>query len=128
MPLPRPRRRLQAGASAKPSLAASIVARNKPSAAIRSTSRCAAAIRARIELHGRIAEGSAAGNPVIELVLRLGAAAAPELHPLAAQPLDADIVATLRGLADFSPKPWPARFREIQARAGSIEIAKARVQ
>lgn len=83
---------------------------------------------ARIELHGRIAEGSAAGNPVIELVLRLGAAAAPELHPLAAQPLDADITATLRGLADFAPKPWPARLREIQARGGSIEIAKARVQ
>jgi hypothetical protein len=83
---------------------------------------------ARIELHGRIAEGSAFGNPVIELVLRLGAAAAPELHPLAAQPLDAEITATLRGLADFSPKPWPERFREIQARGGSIEIVKARVQ
>ena len=83
---------------------------------------------ARIEVHGRIAEGSAAGNPVIEAVLRLGAATAPELHPLAAQPLDADITATLRGLADFSPKPWPARLREIQARGGSIEIAKARVQ
>jgi hypothetical protein len=83
---------------------------------------------ARIELHGRMAEGSAAGNPVIELVLRLAAAAAPELHPLAAQPLDAEITATLRGLADFSPKPWPERFREIQARGGSIEIAKARVQ
>jgi hypothetical protein len=83
---------------------------------------------ARIEVHGRIAEGSAAGNPVIEAVLRLGAAAAPELHPLAAQPLDADITATLRGLADFSPKPWPARLREIQARGGSIEITKARVQ
>ena len=83
---------------------------------------------ARIELHGRIAEGSAAGNPAIELVLRLGSAAAPELHPLTAQPLDGEIVATLRGLADFSPKPWPVRFREIQARGGSIEIAKARLQ
>jgi len=83
---------------------------------------------ARIELHGRIAEGSAFSNPVIELVLRLGAAAAPELHPLAAQPLDAEITATIRGLADFSPKPWPERFREIQARGGSIEIVKARVQ
>jgi Uncharacterized protein conserved in bacteria (DUF2125) len=83
---------------------------------------------ARIELHGRIAEGSAFSNPVIELVLRLGAAAAPELHPLAAQPLDAEVTATVRGLADFSPKPWPERFREIQARGGSIEIVKARVQ
>jgi hypothetical protein len=83
---------------------------------------------ARIELHGRIAEGTVTANPVIELVLRLAAAAAPELHALTAQPLDAEIAATLRGLADFAPKPWPVRFRELQARGGSIEIAKARVQ
>jgi hypothetical protein len=83
---------------------------------------------ARIELHGRIAEGSVTSNPVIELVLRLASAAAPELHALTAQPLDAEITATLRGLADFSPKPWPVRFREMQARGGSIEITKARVQ
>src|SRR5215510_14457996 len=34
----------------------------------------------RIEVHGRIAEGSVTGDPVIELVLRLTGAAAPELH------------------------------------------------
>jgi len=89
----------------------------------------AAVLRAqRIELHGRMAAGSATDNPVIELALRLTSAAAPELHPLAAQPLDADIVAMLRGLADFAPKPWPARFQELQARGGRIEIGKARVQ
>lgn len=82
----------------------------------------------RIELHGRIAEGSAAADPVIELVLRLASAAAPELHPLTVEPMDADVSFTLRGLADFSPKPWPVRFREMQARNGSIEISKARVQ
>ena len=82
----------------------------------------------RIELHGRIAEGSAAADPVIELVLRLVAAAAPDLHPLTVEPLDADVSFTLRGLSDFAPKPWPVRFREIQARNGSIEITKARVQ
>ena len=32
------------------------------------------------------------------------------------------------GLTDFSPKPWPARFRELQAAGGRIEIANARVQ
>ena len=53
-------------------------------------------------------------NPVIELgPARDAPPTAPELHPLAATPLDADISATLRGLADFAPKPWPARFREI---------------
>jgi hypothetical protein len=75
-----------------------------------------------------MAEGSAAGNPVIDLVLKLVAAQAPEIHPLAAQPLDADLEVRLRGLADFSPKPWPVRFKELQARGGKIEIVKSRVQ
>ena len=82
----------------------------------------------RIELHGRIVAGSVTRNPVIELVLRAAAAAAPDFHPATAQPLDADISTTWRGLADFSPKPWPMRFRELQERNGSIEISKARVQ
>lgn len=82
----------------------------------------------RAELHGRISAGTATDNPVIDLVLQLNAAATPTLHPLMAQPFDADITTVLRGLADFSPKPWPQRFREIQARGGQIEIAKARLQ
>ena len=82
----------------------------------------------RLELHGRMAQGSPADNPAIELALRLASAVLPELHAAMAQPFDADIVATLRGLADFSPKPWPARFRELQARGGSIEITNGRVQ
>jgi hypothetical protein len=82
----------------------------------------------RIELHGRLVAGSVTNNPVIEVVLRATAAAAPEFHPITAQPLDAEMAATLRGLADFSPKPWPVRFRELQARNGSIEIIRTRVQ
>ena len=74
-------------------------------------------------------EGSANNNPVLETVLRATAAAAsPDIHPLAAEPFDADIAATLRGLANFAPKPWPARFRELQSRGGKIEISKARVR
>jgi hypothetical protein len=38
------------------------------------------------------------------------------------------VAAVLRGLDDISPKPWPVRFREWQARDGQIEIVKARVQ
>ena len=34
----------------------------------------------------------------------------------------------LRGLKDFGPKPWPDRFREIQAAGGRIEITNARVK
>ena len=81
-----------------------------------------------IEIHGRIVEGSAASKPVIETVLRLTAASAPDLHPAAAQPIDADITALLRGLNDFAPKPWPVRFREMQAAGGRIDITQARVQ
>ncbi|HXX08002.1 MAG TPA: DUF2125 domain-containing protein [Pseudolabrys sp.] len=82
----------------------------------------------RVEIHGRIAEGSAVNKPVIEIVTQLTQATAPTLHPAAAQPIDADVTAMLRGLNDFSPKPWPARFREIQAAGGRIDITKARVQ
>jgi hypothetical protein len=81
-----------------------------------------------IEIHGRIAGGSVSDNPVIELALQLDKASAPGLAPAAAAPLDADITAVLRGLKDFAPKPWPARFREIQAAGGGVEIGQARVQ
>jgi hypothetical protein len=82
----------------------------------------------RIEVHGRIVEGSVTNHPVIEIVTRLRRAAAPTIHPATAHPLDADITAVLRGLNDFSPKPWPARFREIQAAGGRIDIEQARVR
>ena len=81
-----------------------------------------------IEIHGRIAEGSAANRPVVEIALRFDQASAPGLHPAAVQPVDADIIAVLRGLNDFSPKPWPQRFREMQAAGGRIDISQARVQ
>ena len=82
----------------------------------------------RLELRGRMLEGSAASNPVVEIALKLAAAVAPTLHPVTATALDADITAVLRGLKDFSPKPWPDRFREIQAAGGRIEITHARVK
>lgn len=81
-----------------------------------------------IEVHGRLAAGSVTNKPIIETVLRLRAAAAPELHPAAAMPIDADITTLLRGLNDFSPKPWSVRFRELQAVDGRVDITQARVQ
>jgi hypothetical protein len=81
-----------------------------------------------IEIHGRMAEGSARDKPVIEIALSLSDASAPSLNPAAVQPVDANITAVLRGLNDFSAKPWPARFREIQAADGRIDITNARVQ
>lgn len=82
----------------------------------------------RLELHGRIAAGSVTDNPVLDIGLRTTAASAPEVHPIMTIPLDAEVSATLYGLADFAPKPWPARFREMQQRGGRIDIVKARMQ
>lgn len=81
-----------------------------------------------IEIHGRLAEGSVLSRPVIEVALRLDGAMAPELHPAMAVPLDATISTVLRGLNDFSPKPWPERFRQIQAEGGRIDVTEARIK
>ena len=82
----------------------------------------------RIEMRGRIAAGSAADHPVVEFVLHAERASAPGLHPAAEPPIDADLTVVLRGLVDYAPKPWPARFRELQAAGGRIDITQARVQ
>ena len=80
------------------------------------------------ELQGRIVEGSAIDNPIVDLALRLTGATAPTINPLTAQPFDADVTFVLRGLKDFSARPWPERFREIQAAGGRIDITHARAQ
>jgi hypothetical protein len=80
------------------------------------------------ELHARIVSGSVTENPVPEVALSLVGAVAPTVHPLLTQPFDADIDTVLNGLKDFSPKPWPVLFRELQAANGGIELRKARVQ
>lgn len=82
----------------------------------------------RSELHGRIAEGSATADPVIETVWRLTQANAEALHPVLAETFDMTVHARLSGLKDFRPKPWPERFREIQAADGRIEILQSRLQ
>jgi hypothetical protein len=81
-----------------------------------------------IELHGRLVEGSPADHPVIETVLKIEGGSVQEVHPLLAQPFDADVRTMLSGLKDFSPKPWPERFREIQAAGGHVEIVQSRIQ
>jgi hypothetical protein len=81
-----------------------------------------------VELHGRLVEGSPADSPVIETVLKIEAGSLQELHPVLSAPFDADVRATLSGLKDFTPKPWPERFREIQAAGGHVEIVQSRIQ
>jgi hypothetical protein len=80
-----------------------------------------------IELHGRLAEDSPPGQPAIETVVNIRAGSVQGVHPLLAAPFDADVRAMLSGLKDFSPKPWPQRFRDIQAAGGHVEIVQSRI-
>ncbi|WP_229266689.1 DUF2125 domain-containing protein [Leptospira sp. severe_002] len=81
-----------------------------------------------VDIDGKMLSGSAANNPVIQVVVKAVAASSNTVHPVAATPFDADVTAVLRGLKDFAPKPLPVRFRELQANSGRIEIVNARVQ
>jgi hypothetical protein len=81
-----------------------------------------------VELHGRLAEGSTAKEPVIESVLQIESGSAQDVHPVLARPFGADVHAKLTGLKDLTPKPWPQRFRELQAGGGQVEIVRSRIQ
>ncbi len=81
-----------------------------------------------IEIHGRMAEGTAADHPVIEVALRLDGALAPDFRPAATEPINATIDTVLYGLSGFAPKPWPERFRQMQASGGRIEVTEARLR
>jgi hypothetical protein len=65
---------------------------------------------------------------VVELAISLAKALAPVLGPLAREPADAEIVGTLRGLSDLSPRPLPQTLRDLQAANGRLEITRARIQ
>lgn len=82
----------------------------------------------RVELHGRLAEGSVADHPVIETVVQIAQGSIQGVHPLLAEPFDADLRGKITGLSDLVPKPWPQRFREIQGAGGHIEIIQSRIQ
>jgi hypothetical protein len=81
-----------------------------------------------VELHGRLAEGVSRDHPVIESVLRIEAGSVQDFHPLLAQPFNAEVRAKLNGLKDLTPKPWPERFRELQADGGQVEIVQSRIE
>ena len=83
---------------------------------------------AHAELHTQLAASTTPAHPVIDVAVDLTQASVQDIHPALAQPFDALIGARLTGLKDFSPKPWPARFRDIQAARGKIMIERARIQ
>ncbi|MGJ5206059.1 DUF2125 domain-containing protein [Bradyrhizobium sp. HKCCYLR20261] len=80
------------------------------------------------ELHGRLAEGTPSDHPVLETALQIANGSIQGGHPLLAEPFNTDIQARVTGLKDFRPKPWPERFREIQAAGGHVEIVQSRIQ
>ena len=73
---------------------------------IASTGRCRRRSRSanHVELHGRLAEGSAQDNPVIETALQIAGGSVQEVHPLLAQPFDADIADQADRLEGFFAK------------------------
>ncbi len=79
------------------------------------------------EIHGRLVGGSISDKPVIEIALDVTKGMLPKLPSAAGKPIDTSIVARLDGLKDFTPKPWAARYREIQQAGGHIDIEKARI-
>jgi hypothetical protein len=83
---------------------------------------------AHVELHGRLAGESTSENPVIETVLEIRGGSVQEVHPVLTAPFDVDVRTRLTGLKDISPKPWPQRFRELQAAGGHVEIVQSRIQ
>jgi hypothetical protein len=82
----------------------------------------------RAEIDGRIVQGSARKDPVIEVTAHFVAAMAPGFHPLLAAPIAADFDAVLHGFKDFAPKPWSVLFRDMQAAGGGIELKSLRIE
>ena len=76
---------------------------------------------------GGLRKTRTADHPVIETVLKIEGGSVQDVHPLLTQPFDADVRTLLTGLKDFSPKPWPERFRELQAAGGHVEIVQSRI-
>lgn len=79
------------------------------------------------EIHARMASGTVQDRPVVDLAFSARQLSAADIYPLMAQPTDADVDLTLRGMKDLSPKPWAVRFREIQESGGKIDVKTARI-
>jgi hypothetical protein len=81
-----------------------------------------------VELHARQIDGPTSGQRQLEADVRFDAASIEGVHPLLTDPFDAHLRLLLSGVKDFHPKPWPQRFREIQAADGRIQFQQARLQ
>ena len=81
-----------------------------------------------VEMHARLADGAPSDHPVIETVFQISGGSLQDVHPILTEPFDVDVRTLLSGLKDFSPKPWPQRFRELQAAGGHVEIVNSRIR
>jgi hypothetical protein len=81
----------------------------------------------RVEFHARVAPSSSAQAPAIDFALRVAAAAAPGINFLT-KPANAEVTATLTGLADLQPKPLAVRLKELQAAGARLAITQARIE
>lgn len=82
----------------------------------------------RIELHGRVAEGTVTDHPVLDLAVTFAGLAAPALHPMTREPLEVTAIGVLHGLDHLRPMPLPARLRQLQAAGGRLQIKQARLE
>ena len=82
-----------------------------------------------VELHGRFAEGSAQdqSRDRNRAADRRAAACRKCIRCWRRRSMPT-LQRRLSGLKDFSPKPWPERFREMQAAGGRVEIVRSRIQ
>lgn len=80
-----------------------------------------------IEIQARVRTPASDRTPVLDVALELTDATAPMLHPIAAQPFDLSVVATLHGLDNLRPLPLKARLRQLQAAGGRLQITRLHV-
>ena len=67
-----------------------------------------------VELHGRLADGATLDHPVIEAAVNIQTGSLQDVHPLLAQPFDADVRTKLNGLKDFAPKRQSGTLRGLR--------------
>jgi hypothetical protein len=83
---------------------------------------------AHAEVHLREAPRLPQDPPAFDLALDLTQALFPGVPRVPATPIDAQIAATLRGLADLSPRPVQQVLRDLQAANGSLDVRQARIR
>ena len=82
----------------------------------------------RLALHVRRNPVSSADKPVVDVAAQVAGVTVPAAPVLAGRPLDAEVTALVSGLADWRPKPVPARLREWQVAGGRVKVIRLRLQ